>query len=123
MTTEEDDNKIYNEKSHIVTPETGSISPEVRIIVDDVDESEGNTESSDNHVPKFGRRSKKDASVRNHSEASDSEQENFQEKPLKHQRSISSDTTDESEIDKDRSFVILKEPCKQNKWLKPSWYL
>lgn len=123
VTTEEDDNKIYNERSHIVTPEMGSVSPEIKVIVDDVDDNT-EVEPSGDRAAKFGRRSRiiADAYVRGLPKASDSEQDNVQEKPTKHYRTISSDLTEESDIDADRPFVILKEPCTKNKWLKPSWY-
>lgn len=118
MTTEEDDNKIYNEKSRIVTPETGSITPEIKI-TDDTEDLDDSTDAAIPHMgflnaagPKFGRRSQ---ARRKHTSIA-----------RETQHPSSTDATSDTDLepsDMEPSFVILKEPCKQNKWLTPSWYL
>lgn len=139
-TTEEDDNKIYNEKSRIVPPLSNQT---IHVTVENVDEPDvkPSTILSIQSPPKFGRRAsiidmKASAQKqRNRSKIIEGNR-NYSDQNLLKKNSLSSTTTDDdsilnkAEIDnnsrknakKPPSFVILKEPCKQNKWMKTSWY-
>lgn len=144
-TNEDDENFKYNERSRIVSPK---LSSPVQVTIENFDEP--NTKpttilQSSTHSPKFGRRasmqpnSSVDAKINSHMKRNQTKIVEGNSGYGKGQKkdSLTSTTSTEDEpalmarrkmslMNQNResapSFVILKEPCKENKWMKSSWY-
>lgn len=91
-------------------------SPSFKLTVQNVDDPGGSFKKK--LSPKFGRRASKD--VRR---GKDSHKLRNQTKVIEGNRDYIIDNKTANERNADPPFVVLKEPCKQNRWMKQSvWY-
>lgn len=137
LTNEEEENKIYNAKSHIVTSDTMPVPITVTVENFDDPKDKSSTILTVNSPPKHGRR----ASMNNNKMASKEATKGIVQKQrnrtkiiegnrdyfntnLPKKNSLSSTTTTTNTDDEasapSKSFIILKEPCNENKWMKSS---
>lgn len=145
VTNEEEENKIYNAKSHIITSDT---KPPPIVTVENFDDPKAKTStiSTVNSPPKHGRRASmlnnnlssnettksQVQRQRNRAKIIEGNRDYFNANPTK-KNSLSSTTTttmtdDEASVTAvdgrrsptSKSFVILNEPCNENKWMKSS---
>lgn len=139
LTNEEEENKIYNVKSHIVTSDTKPLPITVTVENFDDPKDRSSTILTVNSPPKHGRR----ASINNNKEPTKGHVQRQRNRTkiiegnrdyfnmnLAKKNSLSSTTTttmtdDEASINGSRnptkkSFVILNDPCNENKWMKSS---
>lgn len=133
---EDEENKIFREKSRIIT----SASPKtIHVTVENVDEPRTKPETilTVKNSPKYGRRASaakppardmkaNAAKMRNQSKIVEGNRD--YNKKLNKKNSITSTTTDDegksnSNDETTPSFVVLKDPCNQSKWMKSSWYI
>lgn len=138
---ENEENQRYMERSNIVKP---TAKPTIQVMIDDFDEPSIKPTtllSAPVHIhspPKGGRR----ISVQTANICSNSHAKRNQSKIIegnyeytKKKSSLTSSTTDDDRSHATRklvsshahqidapSFVVLKDPMKQNKWMKSSWY-
>lgn len=142
-TNETDEDRKYNEKSRIVSP---NLSPPIKVTIENYDEPYKKPTTilrSTQISPKFGRRS---SSIQ-HASSVDAKHRSSHHKRnqtkiiegnvgyMKKKSSLSSTTTTDDEyltglkklndfksVNAAPSFVVLKDPSKENKWMKSSWY-
>lgn len=136
-TDEGEENRRYNERSHIVT---SAVKPPVHVTIENFDEpSTKPITIIGNKSPKYGRRiSLQMADINGNSNAKRNLSkiiEGNHKYTSKKKSSLSSSTTVDDEYSsasnklmssdslEGPSFVILNEPTKNNKWMKSSWYL
>lgn len=145
-TSEEEENKIYNAKSHIITSDTKPLP--ITVTVENVDDPKDKTSTilTVNSPPKYGRRASINNNKmplkeptkglvqkqRNRAKIIEGNRDYFNTNLAK-KNSLSSTTTttmtdDEASIGAmngsrsptSKSFIILNEPCNENKWMKSS---
>lgn len=141
-TNEDDEDGKYNEKSHIVSPK---LSPPIKVTIENFDEPHKKPTTilrSAQISPRFGRRS---SSIQ-HASSIDAKHRSYNKRNqtkiiegnvgyMKKKNSLSSTTTTDDEyltglkklndfksVNAAPSFVVLKDPSKENKWMKSSWY-
>lgn len=128
---EDEENRIFQEKSRMIT----SAKPKImHVTVENVDEPNKKPETilSIKNSPKFGRRAKPPAKnvkgnvqkMRNQTKIIEGNR-NYINLKLPKKNSLTSTTTDDENKSNDEtvpSFVVLKDPCNSNKWMKSSWY-
>lgn len=93
-----------------------NISPSFKLTVQNVDDPGGSFKKKPS--PKFGRRASRDVKVRR-----DSHKIRNQTKVVEGNRDYMFDSQIARERNENPPFVVLNEPCKQNRWMKHSvWY-
>lgn len=144
-TNEDEENHKYNERSRIVSP---TLSPPIQVTIENFDEPNKKPQTilRQTYSPKYGRRasmqhaSTVDAKLNSHIKRNQTKiiegNSGYMKGSKKNSLTSTTTTTDEeSIIGRSRkllvsnksmgpapSFVILKEPCKENKWMKQTWY-
>lgn len=142
-TNENDDNRKYNEKSRIVSPK---LNPSIKVTIENFDEpnKKPTTILRSTYIsPRYGRRS---SSIQHASSVDAKHNRSYNKRNqttiiegnvgyIKKKNSLSSTTTTDDEymiglkklndfksVMAAPSFVVLKDPSKENKWMKSSWY-
>lgn len=99
-----------------VSPVARQPSPSFKLMVQNVDDPGGTFRKT---IPKFGRRASHAVSeahrLRNRTRVIEGNRKYCDAKETK-------DLKNRRSTDQAPSFIVLNEPCKQNKWMKPSWY-
>lgn len=107
-----------NNSAALKSPRTKSrnISPSFKLTVQNVDDPGGSFKKK--LSPKFGRRASKDVK-----RGKDSHKMRNQTKVIEGNRDYIIDNKTTRVRNEQPPFVVLKEPCKQNRWMKQSvWY-
>lgn len=134
---EDEENQRYNERSHIVT---SPVKAPIQVMIDDYDEPHIKPTtllSAPVHLksPRYGRRismQTPNLSANLHAKRNLSKIIEGNYEYTKKKTSLTSSTDDDlgngtrklvsSQSVDTPSFVVLKDPMKQNKWMKSSWY-
>lgn len=134
MTNEDEENRSYNERSRIIK---SPVNRKIHVTIENFDEKNAKPMIHNlNHV-KYGRRASTqvgDTNANNQSKRRLSKTITGNYEYTSKDRSSFSSSMDDKFDDNNKklvsspnlespSFVILQDPIKQNKWMKPSWYL
>lgn len=128
LTNEDEENRSYNERSRIIK---SSVEPPVDLTIENFHQTNAKTIYNKNSV-KYGRRTSDqvvDANETNQAKRNLSKiiEGNHEYAAKNKSSSIMSRSNERKVINAERgespSFVILKDPIKQNKWMQSSWNL
>lgn len=134
LTNEDEENRSYNERSRIIK---SPVNRQVHVTIENFDEINAKPMIHNKNHVKYGRRASSqvgDANANNQSKRRLSKTISGNYEFASKERSSFSSSMDDKFDDTSKklvnspnlespSFVILQDPIKQNKWMKPSWYL
>ncbi|XP_055311428.1 uncharacterized protein LOC129574073 [Sitodiplosis mosellana] len=125
-TNEDEENRSYNERSRIIR---SPVKPPINVTIENFDEEDTKTKTTiHNENPvKYGRRApiqmaENVQAKRNLSKIIEGNYEYATKKKSLSSSIINGNTMNTQSVESP-SFVILKDPIKQNKWMQSSWYL